>query len=280
MNLYLVIGILSPIALLGQPPAVDMQRIKEICNSEVTEIRFSQTGGGCFSGYAKNTTFYRRLLCFTTDTSSGIISSFQAATQRPRTISALAVRLFIDDLPALLEQPAPVWQMVFTQQDYAQCRSKIDTMRLSLSGALQLKLRYGFIRRNDTDYQRLYACLDSLSQISPAALGPSLARDTVFFKPYRCYVWFINSNGSYINISYAGTSRYSAISHWKIDINGQVIYSTNMEITRFFEKHLGETIEFDKTKLLLELTTTLYRATSQFPPAEKNLSAPVRFPPH
>lgn len=257
-----MITILSPIALFGQRPPVDMQRIKAACNNEIKEIKFSESGGGCFSAYCKTTTLYRRSLHFTTDRSTGIVSVTPANTHTVRTISALDIRLFVNQLPTLLEQSITIQGLGFSRENYARCRSEIDTMRSSLSGSQQLKLKYGFFRRNDTDYLRLYACLERLPDISSAALEGLLEHKTTIPTLYRYEILFNNSDGSYISIRYISGSRYSLFTHWKIDIDGQVVYSTNTKITHDLGKLFSEVATLDKMELLRELVTALYRSAS------------------
>lgn len=250
MKLYLMIGILFPAVTFGQLAPADMQRIKEVCNSDISEIRFSKSGGGCFSAYYEATTFYRKNRSFTTDTSARNVLFPQATTRRIQTISSLDICLFTYALPDLLEQPMTIQHMEFTQRDFEQCRKEIDTMRSAVAGSLQLKLQYGAFCKKDTDYQRLYASLDSLPKISPIKLEHLLVSDTTFPVPYRWEVLLNTTNGSYINISHTSGSRYSLISHWKVEIDGKVIYCNNAEINHFLKKNLPGFIRNDKMELL------------------------------
>ncbi|MBC9910530.1 hypothetical protein [Chitinophaga varians] len=259
MKLYLMIVALLPIAALGQRFSTDLQQIKEVCNSDVSEIEFTRLGWSCQSAFSNTTTFYRKHLSFTTDTSTGNLLSPEKAGKPARTISGLDIIIFTHALPNILKQPMTVEHMEFTQQHYEQCKREIDTMRSSLAGHLQLKLQYGFFRKKGIDYQRLSTILDSLPQIPSATLERIL--HTNGYSSTTSYAWNMllkNTNGTYINICHFSNSFRPLLTHWMVTVNGQVSFSNNMEITRFFEKNFPGFRQNDKMELLRWLVMQLY----------------------
>lgn len=255
-----MIVILLPIVVFGQRFPVDLQQIKEVCNSDVSEITFSHSRGSCFNAYNETTTFYRQFLHYTTDSSFGNLL-FPENTGKPaKTISGLNISIFIHSLPAILTQPMTIGHMEFTEQQYEQCKREIDTMRSSYTGHQQLKLQYHLFRQEEVDYQRLSVIPDSLPLITPDRLLPLLLSDKYSSMSNSWNVLLKNTNGTYINISHSSSYTHPMLTYWMVDINGEVSFSNNMEITQFFEKNFPGFPDFDKMVLLRWLVMKLYQS--------------------
>ncbi|MFT3677762.1 MAG: hypothetical protein QM781_17855 [Chitinophagaceae bacterium] len=153
--------------------------------------------------------------------------------------------------------------MGFTLQDYAQCREDIRAFQSSLqqSGKKKMETAFSF-PRNNLDFDRLLALVDSVKTIEPALLWTLLIK-------INNGLWSTTTNWKKLelvndkNEKFTLTSEYfipnAFYSPWTITLNGITVTSPGIPIIRFIEKtYPAFPGKLDKVPVLHYLVKELY----------------------
>lgn len=241
-------------------------QLEEFAHSRISRIIFSQGSRGCFHNYADQLIFTNLGDSFGGDMEiSHDTQKGKGMPANDRRIPTPTVDSFVRNTPYLFKNyhKVTIDELGFTPQDYAQCREDIRAFQSSLqqSGKKKTETAFSF-PRNNLDFDRLLALVDSVKTIEPGVLSSVLIKinnamwsTTTNWKKLE----LVNDKNERLTLSSEYYIPNAFYSPWIINLNGIGVASPGTPIIRFIEKTYPAFLEkLDKVQVLHYLVKQLY----------------------
>lgn len=215
--------------------------IENFCKEGIRKLIFNSGSQGCFHGYKDELSYINENGTYVSKDEESSGSKHQnMLPENEDEIDGQLVSEFTKKVPLLFDKTnyASITDLDFTEKEYEQCRQDILDFKASFQSSKKKKKTKFSFDKNNIDFERLLAQVDSVKCINKEQLNFVLSdlsemwSTTSFWKE----VQLINDKDDVLFI----TSRYyepnAFYFPWIIRLNGYVFLTTSIEVNKFLEK--------------------------------------------